>query len=30
MKEHIIPRKTYFVVWVILMALMVLTAVLSR
>ena len=30
MKEHIIPRKTYFIVWVILMALMVLTAVLSR
>ena len=30
MNEHIIPRKTYFVVWGILMALMVLTAVLSR
>jgi cytochrome c oxidase subunit 4 len=30
MKEHIIPRKTYFVVWAILMSLMVLTAALSR
>ena len=30
MKEHIIPRKTYFVVWAILMSLMVLTALLSR
>jgi cytochrome c oxidase subunit IV len=30
MKEHIIPRRTYFIVWAVLMALMVLTAALSR
>ncbi|HLH09989.1 MAG TPA: cytochrome C oxidase subunit IV family protein [Terriglobales bacterium] len=29
MKEHIVPRKTYFLVWIALMALMVLTAFLS-
>jgi cytochrome c oxidase subunit 4 len=29
MKEHIIPRRTYFIVWAALMALMVLTAFLS-
>lgn len=29
MHEHIVPRKTYFIVWFALMALMVLTAVLS-
>ena len=30
MAEHVVSRKTYFVVWVALMALMVLTAGLSR
>jgi cytochrome c oxidase subunit IV len=29
MREHIVPRKTYFVIWAALMALMVLTAFLS-
>ncbi len=27
---HIVPRKTYYIVWVLLMALMILTAALSR
>jgi cytochrome c oxidase subunit 4 len=30
MAEHVVPRKTYIVVWVALMALMILTAGLSR
>jgi cytochrome c oxidase subunit IV len=30
MSEHVIPRKTYMWVWIALMALMVLTAALSR
>lgn len=30
MSEHIVPRKTYYIVWALLMALMILTAVLSR
>ena len=30
MSEHIVPRKTYYLVWVALMILMVLTALLSR
>jgi cytochrome c oxidase subunit IV len=30
MKEHIVPQRTYYIVWAILMSLMVLTAVLSR
>ncbi len=30
MAEHIVPRKTYFVVWIALMVLMVITAALSR
>jgi cytochrome c oxidase subunit 4 len=30
MSEHIVPRKTYFLVWAALMVLMVLTAFLSR
>ena len=30
MSEHIVPRKTYYIVWALLMALMVLTAALSR
>ena len=30
MPEHIIPRKTYYLVWIALMILMVLTAVLSK
>jgi cytochrome c oxidase subunit IV len=30
MSEHIIPRKTYYIVWALLMALMILTAALSR
>ena len=29
MREHIVPRKTYFIVWAALMSLMVLTAFLS-
>ena len=29
MKEHIVPRKTYFIVWIALMSLMALTAFLS-
>jgi cytochrome c oxidase subunit 4 len=30
MSEHIVPRKTYYIVWALLMALMILTAALSR
>jgi cytochrome c oxidase subunit IV len=30
MSEHIVPRKTYFIVWVALMILMAITAALSR
>ncbi len=30
MAEHVIPRRTYMVVWIALMALMVLTAAISR
>ena len=30
MSEHIVPRKTYWIVWALLMVLMVLTAALSR
>ena len=30
MSEHIVPRKTYWIVWALLMALMIMTAVLSR
>ncbi len=30
MAEHVVPRKTYIVVWAALMALMILTAALSR
>ena len=30
MSEHIVPRKTYWIVWALLMILMVLTAALSR
>ena len=30
MSEHIVPRKTYWIVWALLMFLMVLTAVLSK
>ena len=30
MSEYIVPRKTYYIVWAVLMFLMVLTAVLSR
>lgn len=30
MSEHIVPRKTYWIVWVLLMILMAMTAALSR
>jgi len=30
MSEHIVPRKTYYIVWALLMALMIITAALSR
>ena len=30
MSEHIVPRKTYWIVWALLMVLMVMTAALSR
>lgn len=30
MSEHIVPRKTYWVVWALLMVLMIMTAALSR
>jgi cytochrome c oxidase subunit 4 len=30
MSEHIVPRKTYYIVWALLMTLMILTAALSR
>ena len=30
MSEHIVPRKTYYIVWALLMGLMILTAALSR
>ena len=30
MSEHIVSRKTYYIVWALLMALMILTAALSR
>ena len=30
MSEHIVPKKTYYIVWALLMGLMVLTAILSR
>ncbi len=30
MSEHIVPRKTYYIVWALLMVLMILTAALSR